>query len=210
MNIAIFGASGFAMEISSLAKLCNKTVVAFIDHHHSSKIGQTINGIPVIDIDTFILQHQNTPAVLAVGSPTLRKKLYSQARTNNINVIGLTHPSIQIEESNSISSDAIICAGSILTNNIKIGCGVQINMACTIAHDVTINEFSTVSPGSLISGNVCIGSHVFIGTGTIIIDGTPDNPIIIGDNSFISAGCCITKSIPPNAHVTAVPSRYIK
>ncbi|MRR59342.1 MAG: transferase, partial [Deltaproteobacteria bacterium] len=95
-----------------------------------------------------------------------------------------------------------IAAGCILTNQIRIGDHVQMNLDCTVGHDTTIEDFSTVCPGTHISGNVTIRSGCFIGTGVNII-----NRLEIGEWSVIGAGSTLIRNVPPNSTVV---SEYAK
>jgi len=57
----------------------------------------------------------------------------------------------------------VICAGCILTTNIKIGNHVQINLDCTIGHDVIMDDYSTLAPGVHLSGYVSLGKKSLCG-----------------------------------------------
>ncbi len=61
----------------------------------------------------------------------------------------------------------VICAGCILTTNIKMGNHVQINLDCTIGHDVIMDDYATLAPGVHVSGYVSLGKRVYVGTGQI-------------------------------------------
>ena len=60
-----------------------------------------------------------------------------------------------------------------------------------------------------ISGYVHVGKRVYIGTGAVIVNGTEESPVIIGDDVTIGAGACVTKSIPSNSNVVGVPAKPI-
>ena len=89
---------------------------------------------------------------------------------------------------------------------IKLARHVHINIACTISHDVTIGEFSTLSPGVHVSGHVRIGKSVFIGTGANIINGSASQPLVIGDGAIVAAGACVTRDVEPGSMVAGVPA----
>jgi sugar O-acyltransferase (sialic acid O-acetyltransferase NeuD family) len=91
---------------------------------------------------------------------------------------------------NEIGKGTIICPGTILTVNIKIGVHCLINLNCTIGHDVVIGDFVTISPGANISGNVTIGNECYIGTNAVIRE-----KISICDNVVIGAGGVVVKNI---------------
>ena len=82
-------------------------------------------------------------------------------------------------------------------------------MDCTIGHDAIIEDFSTIAPGVHISGWVQLGKRVRIGTGAVVIDGSPEERISIGDDVIIGAGACVTKSIATGLTVVGVPAKPI-
>jgi len=96
-----------------------------------------------------------------------------------------------------------------ITTNITIGRQVHINIDCTLGHDVSIGDFTTLAPGVHVSGYVHIGSRVYIGTGAVFVHGTESEPLIIGDCVTVGAGACVTSSIEVGQTVVGVPARPI-
>jgi acetyltransferase-like isoleucine patch superfamily enzyme len=101
----------------------------------------------------------------------------------------------------------VICAGTILTTNITLGDHVQINLDCTIGHDVELEEYATLAPGVHVSGCVRIGSGAYVGTGAVIINGDQEQPLTIGTGAVIGAGACVTRSVEPGTTVVGVPAK---
>ena len=73
-----------------------------------------------------------------------------------------------------------------------------------------VGDYTTLAPGVHISGRVHLGQRVYVGTGAVIINGTPDNPIVIDDDVTIGAGACVTKSVPAGQTVVGVPARPLQ
>ena len=94
-----------------------------------------------------------------------------------------------------------------MTTNIEIGAHAQINLACTIGHDVVAGDFLTLTPGVHISGSVRFGDRVYVGTGATFVNGTEDKPLIIGDDAVIGAGACVVKDVAAGTTVVGVPAR---
>jgi acetyltransferase-like isoleucine patch superfamily enzyme len=72
---------------------------------------------------------------------------------------------------------------------------------------VVLGDFTTLSPGVHISGWVHVGARVYIGTGAVIINGTAESPLRIGDGAIIGAGACVTKSVESLTTVVGIPAR---
>lgn len=207
-DIVIIGSGGFAREVAWLIEDINKVnlewnILGFIDNN--SIIDTEINGYKVIGNDDWLLE-QEVYVVNAVGDSQLRKKIIDIISINNkLKYPILIHPSVIYSELVTFGEGAIICAGNILTVNIKIGKHVIINLDCTIGHDANIADFATVLPSVNISGDVNIKSCVSIGTGSAIIQG-----ITIGENSTIGAGAVVVKDLPENCTAVGSPAKPIK
>lgn len=81
-----------------------------------------------------------------------------------------------------------------------------INLSCTISHDVSIGDYSVLSPGVNVAGHVHIGREVFVGTNVCFINGNANKPLVIGDGAVIAAGACVTRDVPAGAMVAGVPA----
>ncbi len=120
------------------------------------------------------------------------------------------HPRVECSRWVEIGEGAVICAGNILTVNIVLGRHLQINLDCTIGHDVVMGDFTTLAPGVHVSGWVHCGQRVYMGTGAVILNGTEDSPLTIGDDAVVGAGAVVTRSVPPGVTVVGVPARPLQ
>lgn len=191
-KIAIYGAGGFGREVAWLTQsiLINgekSKIVCFIDD--DEKICETkLNDLEVLPLSVAKRKYPDVFVVSGIGVPKEREVTMENARVAGFNFATLIHQSVEMSKWIEIGDGTVICAGSILTTNIVLGKHVQINLACTIGHDVIMGDFATLAPGVHISGYVHIGKRVYIGTGAVIINGTQNEPIVIGDDAIIGAG----------------------
>lgn len=210
-KIAILGAGGFAREILCLIHDINKQsqeyeILGFIDN--VLKKGTLVNGYPIIGCDDDILETtDNLSLALAFGEPCLKKKVAEKFSASNFDFPNIIHPSVMISapEFVKMGKGCIICAGSMLTTNIKLGDFITLNLMCTVGHDSSIGSFSSFMPSCNISGEVTIGECVYGGTGVKIINQTE-----IGENVILGAGAVVAKSIPANCTAVGVPAKPIK
>ena len=202
----IVGAGGSGREVAWLASdvWSNEIAIRFVVDH-PDYLTNAVNGISVKLLSDLIPEN-NSSYVVAIGEPSLRSKLAAKMRNAGFQAQTLIHPSTHISGLVELEEGVVIAAGNILTTGIKIARHVHINIACTISHDVTIGEFSTLSPGVHVSGHVQIGKGVFIGTGANIINGTSSQPLVIGDDAIVAAGACVTKDVSAGAMVAGVPA----
>lgn len=209
--LAVYGASGFGREVAWLTEKSRGRLKAtcFIDDDET-KQGGTVNGIPVLSLMQAAELYPDVKVVVAIGNPIVRERLMKKAAGQGFGFETLVHSQVEMSKWVEVGIGTIICGGSILTTNIRIGEHVHINLNCTIGHDVVLGDFVTLAPGVHVSGCVMCGKRVYIGTGSVIINGTQDKPIVIGDDAVVGAGACVTRSIPTGqtwGGVPAVPLR---
>ncbi len=207
-TLVIFGAGGLAREFSWLAESCPEAgvVVAMVDDDPSEH-GKVVNGIPVMGLDASRARFPDARMVMAVGSPQGRENAVARAAAAGFTFTKLVHPRTEWSRWIEAGDGAVICAGNILTTNIVLGRHVQINLNCTIGHDVMLGDFATLAPGVNVSGRVRIGARAYIGTNVSIINGEADEPLVIGDDAIVGAGACVTRAVPAGSTVVGVPAR---
>lgn len=213
-QIVIYGGGGFAREVAWLAEQCCSgseafEVVCFVDDNVAAH-STSLNGYPVMGLEDARQRFPQARIVGGTGSPHTRQRLMDKAARAGFGFQTLIHPRVERSQWIEIGVGAVICAGSIVTTNIVLGDHVQINMDCTIAHDVVMGDYATLAPGVHVSGCVHLGQRVYVGTGAVIINGTPEAPIVIGDDAVIGAGACVIKSIPAGVTAVGVPARTIE
>jgi len=210
-KIAIYGGSGFGREVAWLVESCQdgRVVACFIDDDEK-KQGIVLNDVPVLSLEQAAEQHPDAKIVGGIGNPRIRELLINKAATRGFSFDTLVHPRVEMSKWLEIGIGTVICAGDILTTNIRLGAHVQINLDCTIGHDVVLDDYTTLAPGVHVSGCVQCGKRVYIGTGAVILNGTQENPITIGDDAIIGAGACVTKSIPAGQTWVGVPAKQLK
>lgn len=213
-QIVIYGAGGFAREAAWLISACTTsdarwTVPCFIDDNPSNR-GRSLNGIRVVSLDEAREQYPTAELLCAVGDPRTRERLVQLAAAAGFSFATAIHPRVERSPWVEIGVGTAIFPSTTVTVNVKIGNHVHINPGCTIAHDVVIGDFALIAPGAHLSGNVHLGRRVYIGTGASIIHGTPEMPLVIGDDAVIGAGACVTRAVAQGVTVVGVPARPIE
>jgi sugar O-acyltransferase (sialic acid O-acetyltransferase NeuD family) len=214
IQVSIYGGGGFAREVAWLVQSCNVPpddyeVACFVDDNAAAQ-GTLLNGVPVMDLQTARARFPHALMVGGVGSPGTRQHLMEKAAAAGFSFATVIHPRVERSEWIEIGLGTVICAGNILTTNIVLGRHVQINLDCTVGHDVIMGDYTTLAPGVHVSGCVHMGQRVYVGTGAVIINGTQEAPLLIGDDAIIGAGACVTKSVPAGLTVVGVPARPLQ
>lgn len=210
LELVIFGADGFAREVAAWAESATWGgtrfhLRAFVDDPNP---GRTLRGRPVVRLSE-LPKGDELAFVVGVGNPSLRERLTEEAQSHGLRVCPpLVHPNVVLDcELVSVGDGTVICAGCTLTTDIDIGRHSQINLHCTLGHDVRLGEYATLAPGVHISGRVDVGRAAYFGTGAVTIDGRPDRRLVVGERAVVGAGAVITRDVPAATTVVGVPAR---
>jgi len=210
-SVVIVGAGGFGREVLEIFKDRNRVskiwnILGFIDEDKELH-GKMVNGYPVLGGLDWLRRHNssNLGCVCAINACETRKRVVERLRRIGVNFYNAIHPSVIMSDSVEMGTDVIICAGSILTVNIRIGDHVHIDTNCTIAHDAVIGSYCRLNPGVKINGNNHLGEGVYVGTGATFIQ-----EVSAGSWSTIGAGAVVIADIPEKVTAVGVPAKMIK
>jgi sugar O-acyltransferase (sialic acid O-acetyltransferase NeuD family) len=199
MKKGIIGNGGFGREIyhSMTKEEQNKTVFFVDDEYYQQNM---VNTLPLSKFNENMYE-----VIIAIGDSKVREGIVKKL-PKTTKYFTFVHPSSQIHsEDVEIGEGSVICAGCILTTNIKIGKHSHLNLLTTIGHDNNIGEYFTTAPGSKISGNCSIGNHVYFGTNSSVREKINIcNDVVIG----LNAG--VVKDIKENGVYVGVPVKKIK
>ena len=207
--IGIYGASGFGKEVMPLVRQhysqLNQDNIIFIDD--GGRLEQ-LDGYRVLTYQQF-MQHPATQkaVTIAIADSQVREKLNAKLVQDNIEIINVIANNALQYDNITMGKGSIICGFVHLTSNIKIGKGFHANIYSYIAHDCVIGDFVTFAPRVSCNGNVHIEDHAYIGTGAVLRQGTPDNPLIIGKGAIVGMGAVVTKDVPAGVTVVGNPAR---
>lgn len=142
--------------------------------------------------------------IVAIGNPKDRENVINRL-PKSTKFFTHIHPSVQILGGDiEIGEGSVICAGTILTTNIKLGKHSHLNLMTTIGHDTTIGDFFTTAPGVKISGNCVIGDRVYVGTNASIKE-----KINICDDVTVGLNAGVVKHIIEPGTYVGTPSKRI-
>ena len=141
--------------------------------------------------------------VNAVGGPVNRFAIHQKFCSLGAEPITLIDPISSISSFEvTIEIGCCILQNEIIEPSSTIWKWSLININSLITHDVSIGEYTEISPGATLLGASKIGKFVFIGSGAIILP-----KVEVGDNCVIGAGAVVNRSIPSGHRVVGVPAR---
>lgn len=211
-NLYIIGAGGFGREVVWLAERINEItptwkIKGFVDDN-PLLWNSVLDGYEVIGGCDYLIKtaaSEETYAVCAVGTAAARKMIIEKLKDSSVKYATLIDPSVLVSNRVKIEPGTIICAGTTLTVDIKIGHHVIVNLDCTLGHDTILHDFVTVYPNVSISGNVEVGMYSELGTGTQIIQGKK-----ISAGTIIGAGAVVVKNIEEKGTYVGNPAKKMK
>lgn len=209
---AVIGAGGFGREVMPLAGAMlyrllpqHSYELVFVDQHVKTPL---LNDMKVMSFEEFFDYPASSKFfALAIADYKTRRNIAHQMAAQQIKPFSIYAENSMNLGHNQIDDGAIFCGYTTITANVKIGAFFQANIYSYIAHDCIIGNYVTFAPNVHCNGNVIIEDNVYVGTGTIIKQGTPDHPIIIGEGAVLGMGSVITKSVPPFQTVIGNPAR---
>lgn len=202
-DLVIIGNGGAAREVKGMIERINANSPTY------NYLGNVVNDDICDDVfgsdDDLLKTDRQIAVVFAVGSVSLRKKLYElYSKNKNIIFPNIVDPDVIMTGQPKMGIGNIICAGTVITVNVEIGSFCYINMSCTLAHEDVIEDYVSINPGCNLSGAVSIKTLTEIGTGTAIVQG-----VTIGSEVEIWSGSSVIKSIPDRCVAYGVPARVV-
>tara|TARA_R110000772_G_scaffold72280_2_gene157712 strand:- start:482 stop:1072 length:591 start_codon:yes stop_codon:yes gene_type:complete len=196
MKRALIGAGGFAREIK--AHIGDHTMKCFVDDKYWVE-----NNEYIYPLSSF--NPKEYKVIVAIGDPRDRYNMVQRLPKETKYFIFI-HPSSQmLGNDTSVGEGSIICAGCILTTNIKIGKHAHLNLQTTIGHDCRIGDYFTTAPGVKVSGNCKIYDCVYIGTNASIKE-----KISIHSLVTIGLNAGVTNHIEESGVYVGTPTKKIK
>jgi sugar O-acyltransferase (sialic acid O-acetyltransferase NeuD family) len=192
---AIIGAGGFGREIKAAMGIPD--IKFFVDDKYED-LNNNILGLSKFDPKKYIV-------VVAIADPLGRYEMV-QKLPKETKYFTFIDPSVQIHDDNiQIGEGSIICAGTIITTNVKIGKHAHLNLITTIGHDCEIGDYFTTAPGVQISGNEKIGNRVYFGTRSCI-----KQKLSVCDDVSIGMNAGVVKNITEPGVYVGTPAKKIK
>src|SRR5690606_4515316 len=182
--------------------------LVFIDDGENK---QVVNGHQVYSFEEFLrLDAADKYIAIAIANQHTRKKLVQKVDLYNLRHWSVIAPTVISMDEVQIGEGAILCNHVHFTSNIKVGKFFHANYFSYVAHDCIIGDYVTFAPGVKCNGNIHIEDHAYIGSGAVIKQGTPDQPLVIGKGAVVGMGAVVTKSVPPGVTVVGNPARILE
>lgn len=209
-DIVIVGAGGLGHEVQWLIERINDSDMTWnIKGYYDDGVskGTIINDYAVLGTTDDLLQEkEGLSVVCAIGSSVVREHVINKIRQNKrLEFPNLIDPSVICSKRIAFGIGNVICAGNIMTTDIKLHDFCILNPGCTVGHDVELSSFVTLYPNANVSGTVFLGHGSEMGVASCIIQGRK-----VGAYSMVGAGAVVVRDIPENVVCMGVPAKVTR
>lgn len=207
-DLIIVGAGNAARVIMQIAKDINKieccwNMKGFIADHGVDIEKLTNGDFKIIgSIEEWIPNDQEV-FTCGIGDPKAREYVVNKLKSRGAKFVNLIHPTAQINDYCEIGEGIIMNPFTYVQANAKIGDFVYLMSG--VAHDVIVDDYTTISGQCCITGNVQIGKRVLVASSVTIIP-----KVKIGEDAFIGAGSVVQSDVEAGDQVFGNPARIIK
>ena len=206
-ELIIVGASGFGREILWYVEEINAVrltwhLKGFIDDNPHALDGFPCE-YPILGSIKDWLPSENEEFVCALAFPDVKQKVVESLLERGAHFTTLIHPTARINPFSNIGCGSIISPNSVISTNASIGKFVSV-LGSSIAHDVSVGDYSTLSGKCALNGHVVIGHNAYLGCGVLV---APSKKI--GDNSIVGIGSVVISNVKAGSKVFGNPAKKL-
>ncbi|QOW42827.1 acetyltransferase [Acinetobacter indicus] len=211
---AVYGASGCGRSLMPVARAQLKRAgieaeIVFIDDGLSAEA--IINSHRAMNYEAFKkITAAKKYVLIAIANSQVREKIALRLDQDSIALWTVQADNVVLMDNIELAAGAALSPFVSITSNIKIGKCFHANLYSYVEHDCVIGDYVTFAPGVKCNGNIHIEDHAYIGSGAVIKQGTPDQPLVIGKGAVVGMGAVVTKSVPPGVTVIGNPARILE
>lgn len=141
--------------------------------------------------------------VLGIGSPSVRRRLVARLDEVGFRPFTAVHPTATFGARTTLDEGVVVCAGAVVSTNVRLGRHVHVNPNATIGHDAVLRNYVSINPAAVISGEVEIGEDTLVGAAATVLQN-----LTVGERTVIGAGAVVTKNVPSDVVVKGVPGTW--
>ncbi|HYF58569.1 MAG TPA: acetyltransferase [Burkholderiaceae bacterium] len=207
MHIGLIGVGGFGREVMPLLRPLAAAAGATVCFVETAPKAAEVNGVPVMAEADFLALPGDRAFNVAVGDSRVREAIVERLTAAGARPFPIHAPGAVVLDGNEIGEGAILCGYTMVTSNARIGRFFHANIYSYVAHDCWIGDWVTFAPGVKCNGNVLIEDHAYVGTGAVLKQGRPGQPLRIGAGATVGMGAVVTRDVPPGVTVVGNPAR---
>lgn len=211
-RVVVIGASGFGRESLDVLEAMRDDgdpvqILGVVDDSPTEENLQRLEdrGTPYLGTVENWIARKSLKArfVIGIGNPHVRKRVARRLETAGKVTYSAVHPKASIGKNSIVSPGAVVCAGAVISTNVRFGRYVHINPNATVGHDAILEDYVSINPAAVISGEVKIRQNVLVGAAALVLQ-----QLEVGDDSIVGAAALVTKDVPAHVVVKGVPGKW--
>lgn len=191
-KLILIGGGGHCKSVIDIAEALDYQIHGILDR--PSEVGKKVLGYEVIgcddDIEKYVDDFVFMITIGHIKDATLRIKLHNLVIEAGGKLATLIASTAYVSRHAVIGEGSIIMHHSMVNADATIGKGSIINTYANVEHDAQIGNFCHISTGAMINGNCVVGSNTFVGSQSVMVNGTE-----ITGGCVIGAGSLVRKNI---------------
>jgi sugar O-acyltransferase (sialic acid O-acetyltransferase NeuD family) len=140
-------------------------------------------------------------ALIAVGDPTLRRRLAQRAAASGLRFATIVHPRAYVAAGATVEEGCVVAPFAFVGDGAHLGPHVILNAHASAGHDAQVGAFTVLSPYAVVNGHVVLGEAVLLGTHASVLPRVP-----VGDGARVAAGSVVTRAVPARALAVGNPA----
>jgi sugar O-acyltransferase (sialic acid O-acetyltransferase NeuD family) len=209
--LVVVGAGGFGREVLDVVEAINAAgtapafeLVGVVADGESDLELLTDYGVPFLGpVDRMAALAGDVRYVIGIGVGPARRRIDQWATELGRSPATLVHPAAVVGRHRvSLGPGSVLCAGSAVTTNVRLGRHVHLNLGVTVGHDAVLGDYVTANPNASISGRTVLEDEVTLGTGAVVIERRR-----IGARTVVGAGAAVVRDLEADVIAVGVPAR---
>jgi sugar O-acyltransferase (sialic acid O-acetyltransferase NeuD family) len=208
-QLVIVGAGGFGREVLDWARQSDAygrdwLLKGFLDDNPQALDGFGAIGVPLLGGVADYRPSEDEVFVCAIGIVAAKRRCVEAIRGRCGAFVRVVHRTAVVSGAAALGEGAILCPGSIVTANARLGNFVSVNLNSTVAHDAVVGDWSQLHCHVDITGGVVLGEGVLVGSHASVLPG-----VRVGAGAIVGAGAVVMRDVPAGATVYGSPARVL-
>ena len=209
-DIVIIGCGGFGREVAWIIERVNSVsktwnILGFVDDD-PQYAGKEIDGIPVLGNVEKLKELGEVWCACSICTGRTRRKIVEQVNAfGNVRWATIIDPSSVTHKSATIGEGSVLCVGTQINIDTKIGNHVVMIDRSAVGHDSVIGDYSILFVGATVAGNSNIGECCELGMNLSVVQGHN-----VGDETIVGGSALVCRDLPPKCTAVGVPAKPIK
>ena len=207
-RVVVIGASGFGREcldvLEAMVRAGSDLLVEGVVDDDPSVVNLkrlAARGVAHLgSFEDFMAGNSSVHYVLGIGDPATRRRLVARLDAAGFSPWSAIHPSAVVGSLPRIDDGVVVCAGAVVSTNVRLGRHVHVNPHATVGHDARLADFVSVNPAAVVSGEVEVRRQTLVGANATILQG-----LTVGERVVVGAGSVVTHDVPDDVVVKGIP-----